>query len=222
MLDKLDYNSEEVMKILNNPEYTEEQKKTFFEKYKSDLKTLRKKEIVNEVNELAKKIPIITEDMYVEFLKKYEDDNLSKPFAIINKEIKEFEIEMTEKYNAYLESKRQEELLAQPKEEPKLEDIDEENEEDIASSIVPEVTINKEPNLETTSSIFSDTTSNSVLNEEPQKLEKPLVDDYGEAKDVMPNTNESLGEKGSASAIIISIIAVIIGILVMYTILKVN
>ena len=47
MISKFDYNSEDVMKILNNPEYTDEQKKQLFDKYKNDLKVLRKKEIIS-------------------------------------------------------------------------------------------------------------------------------------------------------------------------------
>ena len=69
MISKFDYNSEDVMKILNNPEYTDEQKKQLFDKYKNDLKVLRKKEIISRVNELAQKIPTITEEIYINFLK---------------------------------------------------------------------------------------------------------------------------------------------------------
>ncbi len=221
MISKFDYNSEDVMKILNNPEYTDEQKKQLFDKYKNDLKVLRKKEIISRVNELAQKIPTITEEIYINFLKNYEDDNLSKPFEIIEKELKEFENEMTEKYNVYLESKKNEE---------KAETI-ETPEEDI----VPDVSANKKEEDNSMDDIFANSNvedeeqispslvlgENSVLNEEPEILAKPLFEDNTEAKDVMPNSiPDTLGEKGNASAIIISIIAIIIGAVAMYTIIK--
>ena len=221
MISKFDYNSEDVMKILNNPEYTDEQKKQLFDKYKNDLKVLRKKEIISRVNELAQKIPTITEEIYINFLKSYEDDNLSKPFEIIEKELKEFENEMTEKYNVYLESKKNEE-------EAETIDTPEEN-------IVPDVSANKKEEDNSMDDIFANSNvedeeqispslvlgENSVLNEEPEILAKPLFEDNTEAKDVMPNSiPDTLGEKGNASAIIISIIAIIIGAVAMYTIIK--
>lgn len=221
MISKFDYNSEDVMKILNNPEYTDEQKKQLFDKYKNDLKVLRKKEIISRVNELAQKIPTITEEIYINFLKNYEDDNLSKPFEIIEKELKEFENEMTEKYNVYLESKKNEE---------KAETIETPEE-----NIVPDVSANKKEEDNSMDDIFANSNvedeeqispslvlgENSVLNEEPEILAKPLFEDNTEAKDVMPNSiPDTLGEKGNASAIIISIIAIIIGAVAMYTIIK--
>lgn len=221
MISKFDYNSEDVMKILNNPEYTDEQKKQLFDKYKNDLKVLRKKEIISRVNELAQKIPTITEEIYINFLKNYEDDNLSKPFEIIEKELKEFENEMTEKYNVYLESKKKEE---------KAETIETPEE-----NIVPDVSANKKEEDNSMDDIFANNNvedeeqispslvlgENSVLNEEPEILAKPLFEDNTEAKDVMPNSiPDTLGEKGNASAIIISIIAIIIGAVAMYTIIK--
>ena len=221
MVSKFDYNSEDVMKILNNPEYTDEQKKQLFDKYKNDLKVLRKKEIISRVNELAQKIPTITEEIYINFLKNYEDDNLSKPFEIIEKELKEFENEMTEKYNVYLESKKNEE---------KAETIETPEE-----NIVPDVSANKKEEDNSMDDIFANSNvedeeqispslvlgENSVLNEEPEILAKPLFEDNTEAKDVMPNSiPDTLGEKGNASAIIISIIAIIIGAVAMYTIIK--
>ena len=221
MISKFDYNSEDVMKILNNPEYTDEQKKQLFDKYKNDLKVLRKKEIISRVNELAQKIPTITEEIYINFLKNYEDDNLSKPFEIIEKELKEFENEMTEKYNVYLESKKNEE---------KAETIETPEE-----NIVPDVSANKKEEDNSMDDIFANNNvedeeqispslvlgENSVLNEEPEILAKPLFEDNNEAKDVMPNSiPDTLGEKGNASAIIISIIAIIIGAVAMYTIIK--
>ena len=59
MVGKFDYNNSDVMNILNNPSYTEDQKKALFEKYKSDLKETRRKEITARLNECAKNNPII-------------------------------------------------------------------------------------------------------------------------------------------------------------------
>lgn len=213
MQSKLDYNSEEVMRILNNPEYTDEQKKTFFEKYKSDLKQKRKLEIKNRVNELAKKLPVITEEIYINFLKKYEDDNLTKPFNVIEKEIKDFEAEMTEKYNDYINNQKIEnEKVEEPKEEIKEEPEEVPVEE---PDPVPDVTVTTDIG----NPLEEMREENNVLNEEPEDVKQPLVDDL-KAKDVMPDN--SLNEKGNASAIIISIITVIIGIIAMYTIIKLS
>lgn len=216
MTNKFDYNSEEVLKILNNTSYTDEQKKTLFENYKKDLKNLRKREIINRVNELAKNNPVITEEIYINFLKKYEDDNLSKPFVIIEKEIKEFEAEMHEKYSDYLNKNNNHESEVEKVEEK----VESEEEPIVPEKIIPE----EEPSYENTSTIFDGmTVENNVLNEEPEILAKPIVDDFGTSVDIMPSeAGVTKGEKGNASAIIISIIAIIMGIVVMYTIIKFN
>ena len=128
---------------------------------------------------------------------------------------------MTEKYNVYLESKKNEE---------KAETIETPEE-----NIVPDVSANKKEEDNSMDDIFANNNvedeeqispslvlgENSVLNEEPEILAKPLFEDNTEAKDVMPNSiPDTLGEKGNASAIIISIIAIIIGAVAMYTIIK--
>ena len=218
----LDYSSDEVMKILNNPDYDESQKKDLFEKYKSNLKQLRRKEIVNKVSEVAKKIPTFTEEDYVGFMKNYENDNLSKPFEVINNEIKQLEIKKTEEYNAYLESQKE------PEPEPIIEEpiIEEPAIEEPLEEIVPDVRsrvqrLYEEP--ETNNIIEEPSIDNSVLNEEPEILAQPLFEDDSDVKDVMPDKiQEPLGEKGNASAIIVSIIAIIIGAVAMYTLIKLN
>lgn len=221
MISKFDYNSEDVMKILNSPEYTEEQKKQMFDKYKNDLKLLRKKEIISRVNELAQRIPTITEEIYINLLKRYEDDNLSKPFEVIEKELKEFEVEMIEKYNAYLESKKQEEIKPESIEEEIVPDVSAVKEEVEDSSLSDIFANNEEETEEENIEPSLVLGENSVLNEEPELLAKPLFENNEETKDVMPNTiPDTLGEKGNASAIIISIIAIIIGAVAMYTIIK--
>lgn len=227
MNNKLDYSSEEAMKILKNEGLTDEQKKAAFEKYKSDLQALRRKEIVARVNELAQRLPNITQEIYLQFLKKYDKDDLSTPFLEIEKDIKVFENEMTQKYNEYLENKKREEesMMVPPvAEEPQFEQT---TEAPIIPDVVPETQINEDVNnvipddldekIEPTLVLGE----NSVLNEEPETLAKPLFDD--KAKDVMPNTiPETEGEKGNASAIILSIIAIIVGAVVMYTIITMN
>lgn len=225
----LDYSSEEVMKILNNPDYDESQKKALFEKYKSNLKGLRRKEIISLVSEVAKKIPTFTEDDYVSFLKKYENDNLSKPFETIKKEINALEVEKTNSYNEYLEQKKQEELLKQQEATKVVEPVTitpESEDEENFDEIVPDIK-SRSSRLEKAEEQpvnLEMTVDNSVLNEEPEVLAKPLFSvNESETKDVMPGmVQEPLGEKGNASAIIISIIAIIIGAVAMYTLIKFN
>ncbi len=206
MVGNFDYNNDEVMNILNNPNFTEEQKKALFERYKAELKDKRRKEIVNRLNECAKQNPIITQEEYIEFLKGYSNDDLSKPFEIIEKELNMFNKKMRDKYDAYLKDqaakaareqvKLQESVVETPKEEPaSIEDIN------LDEEITPDVTpINFKP---------SDNTNSS----------NPIeLDQY---KEVMPEEiKEDLNEKGSASAIIVSIIAIIIGMVIMYSIIK--
>ena len=67
---------------------------------------------------------------------------------------------------------------------------------------------------------FSLTGEMSVLNEEPELLAKPLFNEEESDSEIIPDENES--ERGNASAIIISIIAVIIGAVVMYSIIRLN
>ena len=117
MINKFDYNSDDVMKILNNPEYSDEQKKQLFEKYKEDLKLKRKNEIIVRLNECAKENPIITEEDYVNVIKRYSDDDLSKPFEIIETEIRTFEENMKRKYQEYLMTQEQSKLTTEPKED---------------------------------------------------------------------------------------------------------
>lgn len=232
MTNELDYNNEAVQKILDNPNYTEEEKKKEFEKYKSNLKKARRKAITSKLNECARAIPVITEDIYIDFLKRYDDDNLTKPFEVIELEIKQFEKEMTEKYNNYLQSK------STNNEDVKEEKIEEPEEDD---EIIPDVT----PDLELQEDIedeFDDTMFKdpeelqagdvtpslfikdevSVLNEEPELLAKPLFENSDEEiKEVMPEElPDSLDEKGNASAIILSIIAIIVGVVIMYSIIR--
>ena len=223
MVGSFDYNNSDVMDILNNPNLSDEQKKKLFEKYKSDLKETRRKEIITRLNECAKNNPIITQEEYVNFLKKYNDDDLSKPFEVIENELETFSREMQEKYNAYLERKQKEKLEEiQINVEPEIEEEPEANYEDELpldesdDDISPDITPNNYSEL-------VDALYNGSADDEDDDEIKPTVfeDDEDEVKEVMPeDIPDSLDEKGNASAIIISIIAIIIGMVIMYSIIK--
>ena len=204
MVGNFDYNNDEVMKILNNAEYTDEQKKDLFEKYKANLKDLRRKEIINRLNECAKSNPIITQEEYINFLKKYNDDDLSKPFEVIEEELKSFSNEMDVKYKEFLAKKEAEAAAAQVVETPV--------EEEITPDVVPVVDatpVVEEPVVEPEEDIT------------PSVEVNPTVFENKEVKEVMPEEiKDNRGEKGNASAIIISIIAIIIGMVIMYAIIK--
>ena len=207
MVNKFDYNNENVMAILNNTNYTDVQKKELFEKYKSDLKELRRKEIIDRLNEYAKNNPVITQEEYVDVLKKYNDDDLSKPFEVIESELNAFKTAMDNKYQEYLAKKQQEAAAVAPVvEEPVPEEDDEEITPDVTPFTAPTPVV-EEPTVETTP-VEDDNLA-------------PTVFEDKEVKEVMPEElPDASGQKGNASAIIISIIAIIIGIVVMFAIIK--
>lgn len=203
MVNKFDYNNESVMAILNNANYTDEQKKELFEKYKSDLKELRRKEILDRLTEYAKNNPVITQEEYVEVLKRYSNDDLSKPFEVIESELNAFKDDMDKKYQEYLAKKEEEAAAAV-------------NEPEVEEEITPDVTpfttptpVVEEPVVETP----------SVLADEDPLA--PTVFEDKEVKEVMPEEiPDTSNQKGNASAIIISIIAIIVGIVIMFAIIK--
>ena len=213
MTEKLDYSREDAMAILNSENYTDEDKKQIYDKYMSDLKKRRRKEIINRLNNYAMDNEIITEEIYVAKLKEYENDDLSKPFEVIEKELSDFATEMKQKYDEYISKKNQEEEVIVP-------DINTESEEydsfdDTIFNDPVQVEENTEPSL-----ILDDEVS--VLNEEPEILAKPLFSTSSqETEELMPDDIKD-DEKGNASAIILSIIAVIIGVVVMYSIIRLN
>ena len=221
MVGSFDYNNNDVMEILNNPNLNDEQKKKLFEKYKFDLKETRRKEIITRLNECAKNNPIITQEEYVNFLKKYNDDDLSKPFEVIESELEDFSREMQEKYNAYLRRKEAEKkeqeiptsntLFEEPEVEEEPENYELDDEED---DITPDITPNNYSEL--VDALYNNT-------DEDTREIKPAVfdDDEDEVKEMMPeDIPESLDEKGNANAVIISIIAIIVGMVIMYSIIK--
>ena len=218
MTQKLDYSREDAMEILNNVNFSDEEKRSQYEEYMSELKKTRKNAIVTKLNDLAREIPTITKDIYISVLKKYEIDDLSIPFEVIESELSTFEKDMRKKYDEYLASQKEEE-------EEILPDVTKEENEDLESmtfddTIFDAPKVEEKEDEEELKPSFSLTSEMSVLNEEPELLAKPLFNEEDDSMEVMPEENDS--EKGNASAIIISIIAVIIGAVVMYSIIRLN
>lgn len=220
MTQKLDYSREDAMEILNNVNFSDEEKRSQYEEYMSELKKTRKNAIVTKLNDLAREIPTITKDIYISVLKKYDNDDLSIPFEVIESELSTFEKDMRKKYDEYLASQKEEE-------EEILPDVTKEENEDLESMAfddtifdAPKVEEEIKEDEEELKPSFSLTSEMSVLNEEPELLAKPLFNEEEDSMEVMPEENDS--EKGNASAIIISIIAVIIGAVVMYSIIRLN
>ena len=220
MTQKLDYSREDAMEILNNVNFSDEEKRSQYEEYMSELKKTRKNAIVTKLNDLAREIPTITKDIYISVLKKYENDDLSIPFEVIESELSTFEKDMRKKYDEYLASQKE-------VEEEILPDVTKEENEDLESMTfddtifdAPKVEEEIKEDEEELKPSFSLTSEMSVLNEEPELLAKPLFNEEEDSMEVMPEENDS--EKGNASAIIISIIAVIIGAVVMYSIIRLN
>ena len=220
MTRKLDYSREDAMEILNNVNFSDEEKRSQYEEYMSELKKTRKNAIVTKLNDLAREIPTITKDIYISVLKKYENDDLSIPFEVIESELSTFEKDMRKKYDEYIASQKEEE-------EEILPDVTKEENEDLESMTfddtifdAPKVEEEVKEDEEELKPSFSLTGEMSVLNEEPELLAKPLFNEEEDSMEVMPEENDS--EKGNASAIIISIIAVIIGAVVMYSIIRLN
>lgn len=218
MTQKLDYSREDAMEILNNVNFSDEEKRSQYEEYMSELKKTRKNAIVTKLNDLAREIPTITKDIYISVLKKYDNDDLSIPFEVIESELSTFEKDMRKKYGEYLASQKEEE-------EEILPDVTKEENEDLESmtfddTIFDAPKVEEKEDEEELKPSFSLTSEMSVLNEEPELLAKPLFNEEDDSMEVMPEENDS--EKGNASAIIISIIAVIIGAVVMYSIIRLN
>ncbi len=212
MTQKLDYSREEAMQILNNESYSEDEKRQLYEQYMNNLRKNRKNEIVNRLNACAKDIPVITKEIYISKLKEYENDDLSKPFEVIDRELSIFENDMKNKYQEYLDS--------QNKVEEIIPDVSATIEDDFDDTIFNDP-INLQDEEEVKPSLII-TDELSVLNEEPEKEVESFFDNSNEAtSEILPEEIVE-NEKGNASAIILSIIAVIIGIVVMYSIIKLN
>lgn len=224
MTQKLDYSREEAMQILNNESYSDEEKKQLYEKYMSELKRNRKNAIVEKLNACAKDIPVITKEIYIEKLKEYENDDLSKPFEVIEVELSSFEKDMKNKYNEYLESQKVRQMEDELLPDMSVNEKPEEEEENFDDTIFSDPLLDnlKQEEEEDLNPSLLITDDMSVLNEETTDDDEPLFETSDkESKEIIPEEIEEK-EKGSASAIILSIIAVIIGIVVMYTIIKLN
>ena len=214
MGNKFDYNEEEVMKILSDATKTEEQKKAAFDSYKETLLSERRTEIINRLNECAKDNPTITQEVYVSMLKKYSNDDLSIPFDSVLSDIDAFDKEMKAKY-AEIERAKQVEVppvvetpvAPAPVEEP-----------------TPEVTI-----TETPSEPVEEAPVNIEINAAEEEITpdvtpfsntveaNPLFDDR--QMEISPDESTD-SQKGNANAIIISIITIVIGIVIMYSIIR--
>ena len=225
MKERLDYSREDAMKILNNESYSDEDKRKLYDQYMSLLKKNRKNAVVNRLNEYARDIPVITKEIYISKLKEYENDDLSKPFEVIEEELRQFEQNMQNKYTEYLNSRKEEiveEEITPDTEITPDESFDDTifNEPILGEDILLDTPIDDEEEEEVKPSLLI-TDEISVINEEPDDMEKTLFDKN--ANEFIPEEDDEYEkEKGSASAIILSIIAVIIGIIVMYTIIKLN
>ena len=212
MGNRFDYNEEEVMKILSDATKTDEEKKAAFDSYKAGLLSERKNEIINKLNECAKENPMITQEKYVTMLKKYSNDNLEIPFDSILADIEAFDKEMKDEYNKYLEAEKAKEVAApvEPVVEPTpVAPI----EEPVSNVEIEEKPVNIEINPNSyDEDIVPDVTpfSNTVE-------ANPLFSDN--QKEVNPSDSND-GQKGNANAIIISIITIIIGIVIMYSIIR--
>ena len=128
---------------------------------------------------------------------------------------------MQAKYDEYLKAKEAEEM-AQAAPAPVVEEAPvQEEQTDIADEITPDVTPTDYNENELSDTIFNQSpiTEPSVP-EETSNLDPTVFEDK-EVKEVMPeDIPGELDEKGNASAIIISIIAIIIGMVIMYSIIK--
>ena len=191
MTQKLDYSREDAMEILNNVNFSDEEKRSQYEEYMSELKKTRKNAIVTKLNDLAREIPTITKDIYISVLKKYENDDLSIPFEVIESELSTFEKDMRKKYDEYLASQKEEE-------EEILPDVTKEENEDLESMTfddtifdAPKVEEEIKEDEEELKPSFSLTGEMSVLNEEPELLAKPLFNEEDDSMEVMPEENDS-------------------------------
>lgn len=215
MGNKFDYNEEEVMKILSNATLTDEQKKAAFDSYKETLLSERKTEIINRLNACAKDNPTITQEVYISMLKKYSNDDLTIPFDSIISDIDAFDREMKAKYEEMERAKQVEIPTPTPAPAPIPEAPVAPVEPEVTipeTPVVEEAPVNIEINAAADEEITPDVTpfSNTVE-------ANPLFDDN--QKEISPDETVD-NQKGNANAIIISIITIVIGIVIMYSIIR--
>ena len=215
MGNRFDYNEEEVLKILSDATKTDEEKKSAFDSYKANLLSERKNEILNRLNECAKENPMITQEKYVAMLKKYSNDNLEIPFDSIVADIEAFDKEMKAEYDKYLEAEKAKEVAAPV--EPVVEPTPVAEVTPVSEPVsTPDV--NEKPiNIEINPNSFDEDIVPDVTPFSNTVEANPIFSDN--QKEVAPNDSND-GQKGNANAIIISIITIIIGIVIMYSIIR--
>ncbi len=218
MGNKFDYNEEEVMKILSDATKTDEQKKAAFDSYKETLLSERKTEIINRLNACAKDNPTITQEVYISMLKKYSNDNLEIPFDSIINDIDAFDKEMKAKYEEMERAKAVEVPTPAPiPETPTPAPIP----ETPVASVEPEITITETPAVEEAPVNIEINAADEEITPDVTPFSNtveanPLFDDN--QMEISPDEADS--QKGNANAIIISIITIIIGIVIMYSIIR--
>jgi len=215
MGNRFDYNEEEVLKILSDATKTDEEKKSAFDSYKANLLSERKNEILNRLNECAKENPMITQEKYVAMLKKYSNDNLEIPFDSIVADIEAFDKEMKAEYDKYLEAEKAKEVATPV--EPAIEPTPVAEVTPVSEPVsTPEVD-EKPINIEINPNNFDEDIVPDVTPFSNTVEANPIFSDN--QKEVAPNDSND-GQKGNANAIIISIITIIIGIVIMYSIIR--
>ena len=133
---------------------------------------------------------------------------------------------MQAKYEEYLRTKEAERMAQitptpEAQETPITQTPPVQESYDIDDEIKPDITPTEYNENELSDTIFSQSPiSERGVSDETSNLDPTVFEDK-EVKEVMPeDIAEDLGEKGNASAIIISIIAIIIGMVIMYSIIK--
>ena len=217
MGNKFDYNEEEVMKILSDATKTDEQKKAAFDSYKETLLSERKTEIINRLNACAKDNPTITQEVYISMLKKYSNDNLEIPFDSIINDIDAFDKEMKAKYEEMERAKAVEVPTPTPIPETPVVPVP----ETPVAPVEPEITITETPAVEEAPVNIEINAADEEITPDVTPFSNtveanPLFDDN--QMEISPDEADS--QKGNANAIIISIITIIIGIVIMYSIIR--
>ena len=217
MGNKFDYNEEEVMKILSDATKTDEQKKAAFDSYKETLLSERKTEIINRLNACAKDNPTITQEVYISMLKKYSNDNLEIPFDSIINDIDAFDKEMKAKYEEMERAKAVEVPTPTPIPETPVVPVP----ETPVAPVEPEITITETPAVEEAPVNIEINAADEEITPDVTPFSNtveanPLFDDN--QMEISPDEADS--QKGNANAIIISIITIVIGIVIMYSIIR--
>ena len=158
---------------------------------------------------------MITQEKYVAMLKKYSNDNLEIPFDSIVADIEAFDKEMKAEYDKYLEAEKAKEVAAPV--EPAIEPTPVAEVNPVSEPVsAPEVD-EKPINIEINPNNFDEDIVPDVTPFSNTVEANPIFSDN--QKEVAPNDSND-GQKGNANAIIISIITIIIGIVIMYSIIR--